>query len=100
MGRAKNNKKFGKINQMFTEAPCLADYANNLRNIVTTNASTSVLGKTLWQKQGDRNTKLIAFSSRYLTGKKSVISIVELELLTMGIEKEPIYGSPSIRTIE
>ena len=34
--------------------------------IVTTDASTTGLGITLWQKQDDGNTKPISYGSRYL----------------------------------
>ena len=63
-------KDFGKINQMLTEGPCLADYAKDKENIVTTDASPTGLGITLWQKQHDGNTKPIAFGSRYLNDTK------------------------------
>ena len=46
-------KDFAKIKQMLTEGPCLAQYAKDKENIVTTDASTTGLGITLWQKQGD-----------------------------------------------
>ena len=41
---------FGKIKQMLTEGPCLAHYAKDKDNIVTTNASTTGLRITIWQK--------------------------------------------------
>ena len=44
-------KDFEKIKQMLTEGPCLAHYAKDKENIVTPDASTIGLGKTLWQKQ-------------------------------------------------
>ena len=59
-------KDFEKIKQMLTEGPCLAHYAKDKENIVTTDASTTGLGITLWQKQHDGNTKPIAFGSIYL----------------------------------
>ena len=49
---------------MLTEGPCLAHYAKE--NIVTTNASTTGLEITLWQKQDDGNTKPKAHGSRYV----------------------------------
>ena len=51
---------------MQTEGPCLAHYAKDKNNIVTTDASTTGLGITLWQKQVNGNTKPIAYGSRYL----------------------------------
>ena len=50
-------KDFGKIKQMLTEGPCLAHYAKEEENIVTTDVSTPGLGITLRQKQDDRNHK-------------------------------------------
>ena len=49
-------KDFGKIEQMLTEGPCLANYAKDKQMIVTMDASTTGLGITLWQKQDDGNT--------------------------------------------
>ena len=46
---------------MLTEGPRLALYAKDKENIVTTDASTTGLGITLWQKQDHGNTELIAF---------------------------------------
>ena len=69
-------KDFGKIKQMLTEGPCLAHFAKDKENIVTTDASTTGLGITLWQKQDDGNTKPIAFGSRYLNGtEKNILSV-------------------------
>ena len=52
-------KDFEKIKRMLTEGRCLAHYAKDNVNIVTTDASTTGLGITLWQKQDDGNTKPI-----------------------------------------
>ena len=42
-------KNFKKIKQMLTEGLCLAHYAKDKENIITTYASTTGLGITLWQ---------------------------------------------------
>ena len=86
-------KDFEKRKQMLTEGPCLAHYAKCKNNIVTTDASTTGLGITLWQKQDDGNTKPIAYGSRYLNGTKKKYSIGELELLAAvwGLEKLRFY---------
>ena len=78
---------------MLTEGPCLAHYAKYKENIVTTDASTTGLGITLWQKQHDGNTKPIAFGSRYLNDTEKKFSIGELELLAVvwGLEKFRFY---------
>ena len=41
-------KDFGKIKQMLNEGPCLAHYAKDKDNIVTTDARTTGLGIRLW----------------------------------------------------
>ena len=78
---------------MLTEGPCLAHYAKEKDNIVTTNASTTGLGITLWQKQDDGNTKPIAYGSRYLIETEKKNSIGELEFLAVvwGLEKFRFY---------
>ena len=50
-------KDFKQIEQMLTEKPCLAHYAEDKCNMVTTDASKTGLGITLWQKQdnGEKN---------------------------------------------
>ena len=78
---------------MLTEGPCLAHYAKDKNNIVTTDASTTGLGITLWQKQNDANTKPIANGSSYLNETEKKFSIGELELLAVvwGLEKFRFY---------
>ena len=66
MGRKTTKRFFKKMKQMLTEGPCLAHYAKDKDNIVTTDASTTGLGITQWQKQNDGSTKPKAFGSRYL----------------------------------
>ena len=82
-----------QIKQMLAEGPCLAHYAKQKDNIVTTDASTTGLGITLWQKQDDGNTKPIAYGSRYLNETEKKYSIGELELLAVvrGLEKFRFY---------
>ena len=78
---------------MLTEKPCLAHYAKDKDNMVTTDASKTGLGITLWQKQDDGELKPIAFGSRYLNNTKKNYSIGELELLAVvwGLEKFRFY---------
>ena len=78
---------------MLTEGPCLAHYAKDKDNIVTTDASTTGLRITLWQKEDDGNTKPIAFGSRYLNDTEKKFFIGELELLAVvwGLEKFRFY---------
>ena len=82
-----------KTKQMLTEGPCLAHYAKDKENIVTTDARTTGLGITIWQRQDDGNTKPIAYGSRYLNDTEKKYSIGELELLAVvwGIEKFRFY---------
>ena len=57
---------FIRMKQMLTEGPCLAQYAKDKESMVTTDASKTGLGITLWKKQNDGNIKLFAYGSRYL----------------------------------
>ena len=84
---------FNRIKQMLTEGPCLAHYAKDKDNMVTTDASKTGLGITLWQKQDDGNIKPIAYGSRYLNDTEKNYSIGELELLAVvwGLEKFRFY---------
>ena len=74
---------FGKVKQLLTECPCIAHYAEDKEKIVTTDANTTGLGITLWQKQEDGSTKPIAYGSRYLNDTEKKHSIGELELLAV-----------------
>ena len=84
---------FNQIKQMLPEGPCLAHYAKDKDNMVTTDASKTGLGITLWQKQDDGNIKPIAYGSRYLNDTEKNYSIGELELLAVvwGLEKFRFY---------
>ena len=84
---------FKQIKQMLTEKPCLAHYAKDKDIMVTTDASKTGLGITLWQKQDDWELKPIAFGSRYSNDTKKNYSIGELELLAVvwGLEKFRFY---------
>ena len=74
---------------MLTEELCLSHYAKDRDNIVTTDASKSGLGITLWSKQLDGEIKPIQFGSRYLNEREQYYSTGELELLAVvwGLEK-------------
>ena len=78
---------------MLTEEPALAHYAKDRDNIVTTDASKTGLGITLWQRQADGELKSIAFGSRFLNDSEKKYSIGELELLAVvwGLEKFRFY---------
>ena len=78
---------------MLTGEPCLAYSAKDRENIVTTDASKTGLGITLWQKQSDGEMKLIAFGSRYLNDSEKNYSVGELELLAVvwGLTKFRFY---------
>ena len=80
---------FETIKKMLTEEPALAHYAKDRDNIVTTDASKTGLGITLWQRQADGELKPIAFGSRFLNDSEKNYSIGELELLAVvwGLEK-------------
>ena len=87
------DEAFNNIKKLLTEEPCLAHYAKDRDNIVTTDASKTGLGITLWQKQSDGEIKPIAFGSRYLNESEQNYSIGELELLAVvwGLEKFRFY---------
>ena len=76
---------------MFTEEPGLAHHAKD--NIVTTGASKTAPGITLWQKQTNGDLKPIALRSRFLTDSERNHSIGELELLAVvwGLENFRLY---------
>ena len=79
----KQEEDFGKITQTLTENPCPAHYEKDKENIVTTDASTTGLEITLWQKQEDGNTKSIAYGSRYFIETEKKFFIGELQLLAV-----------------
>ena len=78
---------------MLTEKPALAHYPKDKDNIVTTGASRTGFGITLWQKQADGEIKPIAFGSRFLNDSEKNYSIRELEFLAdvWGLEKIRFY---------
>ena len=79
-----------------TEIPCLALFARGRANIVSTDASRTGLGITLWQKQNDDSNRPIAIASRYLNDVEINYSVGELELLAVvwGLKKVQfhLYG--------
>ena len=89
MKQMKQVKKGLGKKPMLTEGLCLAHYAEEKNNMITTDASTTGLGITLWPKQDDGNTKPTAFGSRHLseTGKKYFIGELELLAVVWGLEK-------------
>ena len=86
-------KDVKQIKQMLHDKPCLAHYAKEKCNMVTTDASKTGLGITLWLKKDNGEIKRIAFGSRYLKDTEKNYSICELELLAVvwGIEKFRFY---------
>ena len=55
---------------MLIEEPALPHYAKDKDNIVTTDASKTCLGITIWQKQADGGLIPIAIGSRILNDSK------------------------------
>ena len=92
LGRRTKND-FNQTKQMLNEKPCLAHYAVDKDNMVTTDASKTGLGITLWQKQDNGEMNPIAFGSRYLNDTEKNYSTGELELLAVvrGLEKLRFY---------
>ena len=93
-----HTRAFENLKQKITEIPCLAHYNSDYQNVITTDASTKVLGATLWQKQPDGKLKPIGFASRFLSDTEKKYAINELELLAVvwGLEhfRLYIYGKP------
>ena len=89
-------ENFNEIKRKITEKPCLAHFARNRDNIVSTDASRSGLGITLGQKQNDDKVRPFAFASRYLNDVE-IYSIGELDLLAVvwGLEEFclKLYGN-------
>ena len=79
------------ITKMLIEEP--VHYAKDKDNIVTTDASKTGHGITLWQKQVDGKLKPIAFGNRFLNDTEKKYSIGELELLAVvwGLERFRFY---------
>ena len=92
LGKEQKND-FNQTKQMLNEKPCLAHYAVDKDNMVTTDASKTGLGITLWQKQDNGEMNPIAFGSRYLNDTEKNYSTGELELLAVvrGLEKLRFY---------
>ena len=84
---------FETLKEILTEELAVAHYAKSRDNIVTTDASKTGLGITLWQKQADGELKPIAFGSTFLNDSETNYSIGELELLAVvwGLEKFRFY---------
>ena len=83
---------FEMIKKMLTEEPALAHYAKDKDNIVTTDASRTGLGITLWQKQADGEMKPIAFGSRFLSDSENLFNWrTRIIGSCMGLEKFRFY---------
>ena len=74
---------FETIKKVLTEEPALAQYAEDKDNIVTTDASKTGLGITLWQKQADGELKPMEFGSSFLNDIEKNYSTGEVELLAV-----------------
>ena len=69
-----------KLKKEITEAPCLGHFDPKKDNYLTTDACTTALGATMWQKEGEVF-RHIAFASTFLTDCERKYAIKELELL-------------------
>ena len=80
------------MRKMITDVSCLAHFARDQDNVVTTDAILSGLGITLWQRQDVNTNRPIAFA-RYLKDAEKNYSVAELELLTVvwGLEEFRFY---------
>ena len=59
-----------KSNWMLTKIACLEHNSKHKENMVSTDANTTGLGNTLWQKHDSGKRKSIAEGSRYLNATK------------------------------
>ena len=86
-------------NELLTGEPCLAHYAKDKDNNVTTDASKTGFGITLRQKQSDGEIKPIAFGSRYLNKSEKELLDGGTRITSSGLgpRKVPIflYGKKS-----
>ena len=60
---------------MVTQIPCLALFARDWNNVVTTDASGTGFGTSSWQKQTDKIIRPMAFTSRYLNNVEKIYSM-------------------------
>ena len=63
---------------MLTEEPALAHYTKDKNKIITTDASKTGLGITVWQIQADGILKPIAFGSGFLNDNEKIIQLESL----------------------
>ena len=82
----REDEDFNEIIKLVSETPCLAHFVRDLVIIVTTDASRTGVGITLWQKQNDNTFRPIAFGSRYLNdaGNKNLIGRVKIFSSSVG----------------
>ena len=71
---------FERLKKDIMEAPCLTHFDSKTDNYITTDACSTGLGATLWQKEAEVF-RPIAFASRFLTDCEKKDSINELELM-------------------
>ena len=76
----RKRRRLRAVEEEITEAPCLAHFDPKRDNYAATDACTTGLGATLWQKEGEVF-RPIAFASRLLTDCERKYAINELELL-------------------
>ena len=78
---------------MVTEIPFSPHFVGDRDDIVTTDASRTGLGITLWQKRTDSTIRPIAFTSRFLSDIEKICLIGESELVEVvwGLEKFRFY---------
>ena len=72
-----------EIKIKITKLPCLANFPRNRDNILSTEASRTGLGRTLWKNQNDDTFRRIAFAGRYLNDAEKSYSIGQLKLLAV-----------------
>ena len=86
-----------RIKQKLIEGSCLILYADYKDSMVTTDASKTGLGITLWQKQDDGIITPIAYGSGYLNYNKKPFNRGTGISSGMGLGKIPIFCIPTTK---
>ena len=79
----REEEDFNGEKKLIADMQCLAPFARNRENTVTTDASRAGRGKTLWQKRLDYTIRTTAFASRYLNDTAKNYSPGEIDLIAV-----------------
>ena len=79
----RENEDFDQEKKMVREIRCLVHFTQDRDEIVTIDAVTTRLGKTLWQNQTDDTLRAKAITSIYLNNSEKNKLIGELDLIAL-----------------